>query len=87
LLRFETELKKTKHVTQVKIKPGKDTQVNLYTNFGPKHQRRPMRVATVDLRVLGKEWKKVRHQIHHVYVLGGNSEMPSIEETIDPIDD
>jgi len=70
------------HVTRNAIKLQNDT-IDLYVKIGPRDgPRRPSRIATIDLReILGKEWKKHKHQITHAYVIGGNS-METIEETV-----
>jgi len=61
--------------------------VDICVPFGPKENQVPMRIATVDLAKLGKDVKKNREKIKHVYVMGRTSAMPSINETFDDLEE
>lgn len=57
----------------------KDAKVEVCMPYGPSDNPISMPIATLDLSRLGKEFKKNREKIKHVYVVGGNR-MSSIEE-------
>ena len=64
------------------MKVDKDTKAEICLPYGPRDNPVDMPIATLDLSRLGKEFKKNRDKIHHVYVVG-RACMPPIEENID----
>jgi hypothetical protein len=78
-----TDLKKQKKVTAVEVNSTDGSIVDIHLMKGPKGASIPMKIATIDLSELGKDWKRHKHEIHHVYVLHQRSgTMPTINERL-----